>query len=174
MSSDDHDGGRQGDSLTFIIDESKPLVLSMNMANGTSQRYRLRRFLLRYHGTLSFLTMPSMMGLLPMPPAMVKVVAVRDWSGVKAEVGPGTSRTLRSLYQNGLALSKALVASERWHVALASSTCGCIAGMDHVAACSPWSVVCCRPELSTSRAIDITPCSAHIRRTDVSFTQCHG
>jgi hypothetical protein len=66
-----------GESLTFIIDESKPLVLSMNMANGTNERYRLRRFLFWYHGTLSFLTMPSMMGLLSPPPAMVTVFTVR-------------------------------------------------------------------------------------------------
>jgi hypothetical protein len=55
----------------------------MNMAKGTSHRYRLRRFLFLYHFTLSLATISLMIGLVSPPPAMLTVVVA---------VGGGRSR----------------------------------------------------------------------------------
>lgn len=93
----------------------------MNMANGTKQMYRLRRFFLRYHGTLSFLTKLSMIGLLLLPPAMAAVFSVESGRACKTK-----SRDLiepkGGLYGNNSRYSRRLVACDRALVALACGT----------------------------------------------------
>lgn len=53
--------------MPFIIDESNPDVDSMNRQNGTRRRYRVRRFGLFHHLTLSLAQIRAMISSEPPP-----------------------------------------------------------------------------------------------------------